>query len=168
MVKPTSVPLGAARGADEWAGAGTHYVVGTLDPRVTQSMQLLAAKDFSALLASTFAYRGRQDSLTRTCFSLAQKSGNEKVHSVRSADELLHSGIADYTFLPGEEGVLGRGKFSTVYKVKDSDGQHVSPLPIQYTNLFFYTSVLTYRGLSFAPVCLQTYTLISPSSLDSG
>jgi hypothetical protein len=57
MVKPTSVPLGAARGADEWAGAGTHYVGGTFDGRVAQSMQLLEARDFSALLASTFADR---------------------------------------------------------------------------------------------------------------
>ncbi|KAJ9105934.1 hypothetical protein QFC20_004172 [Naganishia adeliensis] len=72
------------------------------------------------------------------------KSGNEKVHSVRSADELLHSGIADYTFIPGEEGVLGRGKFSTVYKVKDSDGQHYA---LKHTPLYPHHPLIAARLL---------------------
>lgn len=54
MVKPSSVPLGATRGGDEWAGAGTRYVAGTIEPRATQSQQQLDVKDFSALLASAF------------------------------------------------------------------------------------------------------------------
>jgi hypothetical protein len=40
---------------------------------------------------------------------------------------MLERGIAEYTFLPEHEGgVLGKGKFSTVYKVKGRDGAHVS------------------------------------------
>ncbi|ORY31407.1 hypothetical protein BCR39DRAFT_526549 [Naematelia encephala] len=42
-----------------------------------------------------------------------------------SPDSLLEFGIADYTFLPiSQGGVLGRGKFSTVYKVISIDGQY--------------------------------------------
>jgi hypothetical protein len=55
MVKPSPVPLGAAQGADEWAGAGTRYVAGTVEPRITQNQQQLEAKDFAALLVRLFA-----------------------------------------------------------------------------------------------------------------
>lgn len=86
------------------------------------------------------------------------------MHSVRSADELLDSGIADYTFIPGEEGVLGRGKFSTVYKVKDSDGRHV--------RLWLDTSVppkADERGHCAGNlVRSETYTSIPTPSPDSG
>lgn len=43
-----------------------------------------------------------------------------------SADALLERGIGDYTFLPAPEGLLGRGKFSTVYKVLGADEKNVS------------------------------------------
>lgn len=49
-----------------------------------------------------------------------------------SPDALLSRGIAEYTFMSAEEGgVLGRGKFSTVYKVKGTDGQVVSLLEMR-------------------------------------
>ncbi len=44
-----------------------------------------------------------------------------------SPDALLVRGVAEYTLMPASQGgVLGRGKFSTVYKVRGSDGQIVS------------------------------------------
>lgn len=43
-----------------------------------------------------------------------------------AADALLERGVGDYTFLPAPEGLLGRGKFSTVYKVLGLDGKPVS------------------------------------------
>lgn len=44
-----------------------------------------------------------------------------------SPDALLSRGVAEYTLMPSSQGgVLGRGKFSTVYKVRGSDGQIVS------------------------------------------
>lgn len=45
---------------------------------------------------------------------------------VRSADELLIKGIGDFTFEPGESGILGKGKFSTVFKVQGMKGVEVS------------------------------------------
>lgn len=39
---------------------------------------------------------------------------------------LLEKGIGEYTFIPGQNNVLGKGKFSTVYKVIGPDGDHVS------------------------------------------
>jgi hypothetical protein len=43
-----------------------------------------------------------------------------------SPDKLLERGIADYTYLPAASGgVLGKGKFSTVYKVLSADNQAV-------------------------------------------
>lgn len=45
---------------------------------------------------------------------------------VRSADELLIRGIGDYTYQPGEDGIVGKGKFSTVYKVRGIKGEIVS------------------------------------------
>lgn len=45
----------------------------------------------------------------------------------RSPDGLLERGIDGYTFIPEDQGgVLGRGKFSTVYKVTDIEGVDVS------------------------------------------
>lgn len=41
------------------------------------------------------------------------------------ADALLERGIGDYAFLPAPEGLLGRGKFSSVYKVTGPDGKLV-------------------------------------------
>jgi hypothetical protein len=38
----------------------------------------------------------------------------------------LIRGIGDYTFRPGDEGIVGKGKFSTVYKVKGIKGEVVS------------------------------------------
>jgi hypothetical protein len=46
---------------------------------------------------------------------------------VYSPDVLLQRGIAGYTYAP--RGVLGKGKFSTVYKVYDQDSQPVSISP---------------------------------------
>lgn len=47
---------------------------------------------------------------------------------LNTPDVLLERGIGEYTFIPGpEEGVLGKGKFSVVYKVVGPDGQHVCP-----------------------------------------
>lgn len=44
-----------------------------------------------------------------------------------SPDALLARGVAEYTLMAAiQGGVLGRGKFSTVYKVRGSDGQIVS------------------------------------------
>ncbi|OXG33924.1 serine/threonine protein kinase [Cryptococcus neoformans Bt15] len=47
----------------------------------------------------------------------------EEPKVVSTPDSLLQNGIAGFTYLPySSEGVLGRGKFSTVYKVIGSDG----------------------------------------------
>ena len=47
---------------------------------------------------------------------------------VDSPDHLLDAGIAEYTFEPASEGgVLGKGKFSTVYKADSADGRTVRP-----------------------------------------
>lgn len=48
--------------------------------------------------------------------------------AVRSADELLTRGIGDFTYVQGDEGILGKGKFSTVFKVhgaKDMEVRHI-------------------------------------------
>lgn len=51
----------------------------------------------------------------------------EEPKVVSTPDSLLQNGIAGFTYLPySSEGVLGRGKFSTVYKVIGSDGNFVS------------------------------------------
>jgi len=42
--------------------------------------------------------------------------------SATEADVWLERGIGDYTFLPAPEGLLGKGKFSSVYKVSGPDG----------------------------------------------
>jgi hypothetical protein len=52
----------------------------------------------------------------------------EEALDMESPDLLLERGIADYTFLPAPGGLLGKGKFSTVYKVIDSQGRYVSLL----------------------------------------
>lgn len=63
-----------------------------------------------------------------------------------SPDAMLHRGVAEYTFIPDYEGgVLGRGKFSTVFKVKGTDGLHVSCRAYIHTD---YNSLLT--GLQYA------------------
>jgi hypothetical protein len=126
MAKSSEPSIGVPQGADEHGGAGTHFVNGWHDARFAQSAQLLEAGDFTALLVS--ASHISLLPLATNVFSL-KGAGQEEVQAVRSADELLHRGIAEYTFIPGEEGVLGRGKFSTVYKVKDSEGRFVRPLP---------------------------------------
>jgi hypothetical protein len=57
----------------------------------------------------------------------AQKASVEDPMITASPDAMLHRGVAEYTFIPDYEGgVLGRGKFSTVFKVKGTDGLHVS------------------------------------------
>lgn len=51
----------------------------------------------------------------------------EEPVTMATPDSLLQNGIAEFTYLPySSEGVLGRGKFSTVYKVTGSDGNYVS------------------------------------------
>lgn len=46
--------------------------------------------------------------------------------AVRSADELLTRGIGDFNFVQGDEGILGKGKFSTVFKVHGPKDVEVS------------------------------------------
>jgi hypothetical protein len=59
--------------------------------------------------------------------TVAQKASVEDPMITASPDAMLHRGVAEYTFIPDYEGgVLGRGKFSTVFKVKGTDGLHVS------------------------------------------
>ncbi|KAL7423208.1 hypothetical protein Q5752_002508 [Cryptotrichosporon argae] len=62
-----------------------------------------------------------------------------------SPDLLLHCGIADYTFVPQSAGgVLGRGKFSTVYKVTGADGQHYA---LKHTALYPHHPLISARLL---------------------
>lgn len=85
-------------GSIQTHGAGTHYV----------------CQDPQGLV-------GPSDALTEY-----DEIEPERVAFVRSADELLGRGIGDYTFTPGPEGIVGKGKFSTVYKVRGIKGEIVS------------------------------------------
>jgi len=68
----------------------------------------------------------------------------EPVRTVRSADELLEWGIGDLTFVHGEDGVLGRGKFSTVYKVLDAEGKEYA---LKHTPLWPHHPLIASRLL---------------------
>ncbi|KAJ9108982.1 hypothetical protein QFC21_000305 [Naganishia friedmannii] len=121
MGKTLYVPTNVAKEEDEHPGAGSHYVSGRIHPGIAKAVQLVQDKDFAALL-----------------------KGREEVLTARSADELLHTGIADYTFIPGAEGILGKGKFSTVYKVKGLDGKFYA---LKHTPLYPHHPLIAARLL---------------------
>ncbi|TYJ53656.1 hypothetical protein B9479_005682 [Cryptococcus floricola] len=72
-------------------------------------------------------------------------SAKEEPAIVATLDSLLRHGIAEYTYLPHSlTGVLGRGKFSTVYKVTGADGkQHA----LKHTPLYPHHPLIAARLL---------------------
>ncbi|ODO01510.1 hypothetical protein I350_06330 [Cryptococcus amylolentus CBS 6273] len=72
-------------------------------------------------------------------------SAKEEPAIVATLDSLLRHGIAEYTYLPHSlAGVLGRGKFSTVYKVTGDDGkQHA----LKHTPLYPHHPLIAARLL---------------------
>ena len=103
------------------AGAGTHYVyklddAGPSRRRPHDSFE--TERSWSDLIdqAVSWPNGGRAE----------PSQAEEASRLLNSPDSLLERGIADYTFLPVEAGgLLGRGKFSTVYKVLRQDGKLV-------------------------------------------
>ncbi|WVQ96840.1 hypothetical protein IAU59_003947 [Kwoniella sp. CBS 9459] len=62
-----------------------------------------------------------------------------------TSDSLLRHGIAEYTYIPRTlGGVLGRGKFSTVYKVLGADGAHYA---LKHTPLYPHHPLISARLL---------------------
>ncbi|ODN95785.1 serine/threonine protein kinase [Cryptococcus wingfieldii CBS 7118] len=72
-------------------------------------------------------------------------SAKEEPAIVATLDSLLRHGIAEYTYVPHSlTGVLGRGKFSTVYKVTGADGkQHA----LKHTPLYPHHPLIAARLL---------------------
>ncbi|OCF43897.1 CAMK/CAMKL protein kinase [Kwoniella heveanensis CBS 569] len=65
--------------------------------------------------------------------------------TVATTDSLLRHGIAEYTYIPQAfGGVLGRGKFSTVYKVLGADGAYYA---LKHTPLYPHHPLISARLL---------------------
>ncbi|RXK41639.1 CAMK/CAMKL protein kinase [Tremella mesenterica] len=91
-------------------GAGTLYVYGRLSS-VTSGLDSSTSPGAS--------YRALPETWKDV------KDRTEEVVVTSSPDWLLESGIGEYTFVPSSSGgILGKGKFSTVYKVSSSNGQY--------------------------------------------
>ncbi|EIW73628.1 hypothetical protein TREMEDRAFT_59801 [Tremella mesenterica DSM 1558] len=91
-------------------GAGTFYVYGQLFSMTSGLDSLTSPGTSHHNLPETW-----EDVKDRT----------EEVVVTSSPDWLLESGIGEYTFVPSSSGgILGKGKFSTVYKVLSSNGQN--------------------------------------------
>ncbi|WWD18370.1 hypothetical protein CI109_102820 [Kwoniella shandongensis] len=70
---------------------------------------------------------------------------HEEPQIVRTPDSLLKHGISDYTYVPfSAGGVLGRGKFSTVYKVLGDDGKFRA---LKHTPLYPHHPLISARLL---------------------
>ncbi|WVF69341.1 hypothetical protein IAT40_004117 [Kwoniella sp. CBS 6097] len=118
-------------------GAGTLYVYGNGNRSRPTSRSGLGRKGKESREASpmpgSFA---RWDEIVKH---------HEDPVSVATTDSLLRHGIAEYTYIPqASGGVLGRGKFSTVYKVLGADGIHYA---LKHTPLYPHHPLISARLL---------------------
>ncbi|WVR06254.1 hypothetical protein IAU60_003284 [Kwoniella sp. DSM 27419] len=141
------MPSTAATLAEEVAnpGAGTLYVYGALK----RGMSPLGRGSRSSSRAGKKTSKERKRGGSPFPLNVMRWEDllkqHEDPHTMPTTDSLLRQGIAEYTYVPQAlGGVLGRGKFSTVYKVLGADGSYYA---LKHTPLYPHHPLISARLL---------------------